>query len=75
MGVWSQHSIGKMLGCKLKWLVVTLAILLAEVFPESRKAHRIPSDAPLQPKPKEQKGDAVTIKQGKYTAHFVREGK
>ena len=64
-----------MLGCKLKWLLVTLAVLLAEVIPESRKAHRIPGDAPLQPKPKEQKGDAVTIRRGKYTAHFVREGK
>ena len=65
-----------MLGCKIKWLIVTIAVFLAEVFPESRKAQRIPSDAPLQPKSEnEQKGEAVTIKKGKYTAHFAREGK
>ena len=61
----SQLSINRMLGCKFKWLIVTVAILLAEVLPEIRKAHRIPPDAPLQPKAEsDQKGDAVIMQKG-----------
>ena len=61
---------------KTKWLLLSVIILLASVNPESRKAHRIPPDAPMQPKSSEEPtGSPVEMKRGKYSSHFARKGR
>ena len=70
----SSRNIVKMF--KTKWLLLSAMILLASVNPESRKAHRIPPDAPMQPKSSEvPEGNPVVMQPGKYSAHFARKGK
>ena len=60
---------------KTKWLLLSVVILLASVNPESQKAHRIPPDAPMQPKTSEvPEGSPVTMNKGKCSAHFARKG-
>ena len=69
----SPRNVVKMF--KTKWLLLSAMILLASVNPESRKAHRIPPDVPMQPKSSEvPEGSPVVMKPGKYSAHFARKG-